>query len=140
MTCTLYREGLRREDIHKEPFTFRIQSFIAIGNSVNGSFTPVNVQPEVQSVCGVLNNILAFKKEQGEQLSMGEVGKKSKINDNQVEAKELIAVAHKTDKLYNGNYSLPESKSLLNSNLKNAVSELRMKNLMTLDPSMLTSL
>lgn len=66
MTCTLYREGLRREDIHKEPFTFRIQSFIAIGKSVNGSYTPITVQPEVQSVCGVLNNILAFKKNQGE--------------------------------------------------------------------------
>lgn len=31
MSCTLYRQGLKREDVHKEPFSFRIQSFIAIG-------------------------------------------------------------------------------------------------------------
>lgn len=24
MTCTLYRQGLKREDVHKEPFAFRI--------------------------------------------------------------------------------------------------------------------
>lgn len=71
---------------------------------------------------------------------MLEIGKKSKINENQVEAKELIGVAHKTDKYNNGNYQLPESKALLNTDMQYAVSELRMKSLMTLDPSMLTSL
>ena len=29
-TSTLYRKGLNREDIHKEPLSFRIQAFLAI--------------------------------------------------------------------------------------------------------------
>jgi hypothetical protein len=32
----MYRQGMKREDVHKEPFTFRIQTFIAIGKEVAG--------------------------------------------------------------------------------------------------------
>ncbi len=108
MTCTLYREGLRREDIHKEPFTFRIQSFVAIGKNVNGGYTPVQMQPEVQSVCGVLNTVLTYKKNNGS-VNILEMGKGSKITENQIEAKELIQVIHKADKINNGDFNIPES-------------------------------
>jgi hypothetical protein len=53
---------MKREDVHKEPFTFRIQTFIAIGKEVAGGSPGVQNASEVQSICGILNNIMAFRK------------------------------------------------------------------------------
>lgn len=33
LTCTLYRKGLARDDVHKEPLTFRVQAFLAVTDS-----------------------------------------------------------------------------------------------------------
>jgi hypothetical protein len=60
MRCQLYRKGLRREDVHREPFSVRIQSILAIGK---GAQAAGKAAGDVQSVCGVLNGLLEYKRQ-----------------------------------------------------------------------------
>lgn len=62
LKCTVYRKGLRREDVHKEPFSFRISTMLAVGGapvSVDGG---LKNSSGVETVCGVLNGVMQYKR------------------------------------------------------------------------------
>lgn len=57
--CVIYRKGLTREDVHKEPFTMQVKSLMTIGNeTTNGS-----QYGEVQSMCLLLNSLIQYKRD-----------------------------------------------------------------------------
>jgi len=87
------------------------------------------MQPEVQSICGVLNNLLAYKKKTGGINVEGNGG-------SQGEAKELCNVIAKAEKI--GMTQLPESQVRV-TDLATGLSELRMSSIMTLDPTILNN-
>ena len=79
--------------MHKEPFSFRIQTFIAIGNKVQNGETS-NGQRDIHSTCGVLNNLMAYKQKKGDIILELEP------SDNQLEAKDMNSAIIKAEKIY----------------------------------------
>ena len=63
LTCTLYRKGLAREDVHKEPLTFKIQAFLAIADRKPDlqEVRQAHDHSNVESVIGLLNGLMQFK-------------------------------------------------------------------------------
>ncbi len=57
----------------------------------------------MQSICGVLNNILAYKKKLGDDCLIGQLPQKL-ITDKQIEAKELLNVIVKAEKINKGQF------------------------------------
>jgi hypothetical protein len=54
----IYREGLKREDINKEPFSFKVSTVTLVGNQELQK--PKN-STKVLSVPGILNNLIQYK-------------------------------------------------------------------------------
>ena len=61
--CVIYRPGLARENLHKEPFSFRFETFLTIGESEEVSKAKNNHLTTFQSIAGVVNNLMAFKRD-----------------------------------------------------------------------------
>lgn len=58
LKCTVFRRGLTREDVHKEPFTVKISTFLALGDQKGEAPLPEAHLGSVQSVFGVFNAIM----------------------------------------------------------------------------------
>ena len=98
----IYRKGLIRSDIHKEPLSFKIQTLLAVSDSEHPSH-PDAKKPDVsiESVCGMLSSIMQFKRDY---FITSEV---SAINANDT---EVMTALYKAEHLKRGNFSLPDTK------------------------------
>lgn len=127
--CTIFRRGLAREDIHKEPFSFKIQTFLAIGNQSQPREERKGGH-DVQSVCGILNAILQYKKT-SPQLTLS--GQTQNISSDQ--AQELSTILEKAQKVNDGDFSLPDSHSYVGDNHLTSLSAMKTQGILNLDIS-----
>lgn len=111
LSCTLFRAGLQREDVHKEPFSFKINSFLALSSAKPHVHPSSNIVVEAQSACGLLNSVMQYKRSapNGEQLVISDINGNSEVKS--VMATELMLCLNKAEKLKRGNFCLPESTS-----------------------------
>jgi hypothetical protein len=56
----------------------------------------------VQSICGVLNNVFAYKQKVGGNLMIAELNQNSTTSDTQIESKELCNVIARAEKIATG--------------------------------------
>ncbi|CDW89091.1 UNKNOWN [Stylonychia lemnae] len=106
-------QGLQKEDLMKEPFQFRIQSLIGINENLQQSGKLTHGK-DVQSICGVLNNLIQYKTA----IYANKTDKMAKIeqliNTNIVQ--DARAALEKAENLRNG-FVLPETNFLVAENL-----------------------
>lgn len=127
LTCTLYRKGLAREDVHKEPLTFKVQAFLAISDRKpdQQEAKQMHDHSNVESVIGLLNGIMQFKIDN---FIKSEI---SILNPNSANHADFIKVLHRAESLNRGNFLMPDSFSQSCMTIDDAVKDLR--SLITID-------
>jgi hypothetical protein len=62
LKCVVYRRGLTREDVHKEPFTLRVNTFVALTDKRGPKVATDQSGGSALSICGVLNSVMKYRK------------------------------------------------------------------------------
>eukprot|EP00347_Sterkiella_histriomuscorum_P015861 403355405 len=131
--CQINRAGLKREDLNKEPFQFKMSQFITVSSSQSQSQTS-QLHPEVQSVCGVLNNLIHYKQQayQNQKDSMSQLTQDINTNLSQ----DLKSVLEKAEKLRQP-FQLPGALTYYDTNVDSSILQMREKQIMQISNQML---
>jgi hypothetical protein len=104
-TSTLYRKGMNREDIQKEPLSFRLQAFLATTETKPQKEEAKFDHSNADSVIGLLNCLIQFKIENFIRDPI------SKLNEKLIKSSEVLSVLERAESLKKGNFLMPDSQS-----------------------------